>query len=165
MPLRGYQKQALEHIAHQSTIVVLPTGAGKTLIAAKAAHSHFTATGQPILFLVPTKLLVAQQADAFEAATSLRVARFHGEIAVPVASSFDALVATPAAVLAQQRNADLALQTFGMVVFDEVHHVVKNHPYRKVAVRLQNLPEGSRPKILGLSASLTYAIGKGAARV
>ena len=142
--------------------MVLPTGAGKTLIAAKAAEANVAATKQPTLFLVPTKLLVAQQAQAFVAATSLRVTCLHGELAVPAFATFDALVATPAAMIAQQGCDDLSFQQFGLVVFDEVHHVVKNHPYRKVAVRLQNLPEASRPKVLGLSASLTYAIGKGA---
>ena len=54
---------------------------------------------------------------------------------MPHPDSFHALVATPDAVLQQQER--FAMQRFGLVVFDEVHHVVKNHPYRKVAEALQ----------------------------
>jgi ERCC4-related helicase len=44
-----------------------------------------------------------------------------------------------------------------LVVFDEVHHVLKQHPYRALAAAL--LDSGARPRVLGLSASLTYAVG------
>lgn len=162
--LRGYQKEALAHIEKQSTILVLPTGSGKTIIAAKAVETSFRTTGKPSLFLVPTQLLVTQQWELLTAETphAFRVAKFHGELAVPEFDELDTLVATPAAFLAQQENKDLALNTFGMVVFDEVHHVVKNHPYRKVALLTQKIPEGSRPKVLGLTASMTYAVNSGA---
>jgi superfamily II DNA or RNA helicase len=91
--------------------------------------------------------------------TNLRVARYRGKLAVPTPNSFDAVVATPGAVLGQERV--FKLHEFGMVIFDELHHVVKNHPYRAIAQRLQALCTSVRPKILGLSASLTYSIKKG----
>ena len=43
------------------------------------------------------------------------------------------------------------------VVFDEVHHVLKDHPYRKLA---QQLCKCDGPVVLGLTASLTYAVGE-----
>lgn len=51
------------------------------------------------------------------------------------------LVATPAAFLslANKDAQHFSLGCFALVVFDEVHHVIKRHPYRKVARQLQRL--------------------------
>ena len=159
-PLRGYQRQALAQFdAHPAgAIVVLPTGAGKTLIAAAAA-----AAPRRTLFLVPTVLLVEQQAAAVRRETGLTVAQHRGGKAPPAAAGWDVLVATPAAFLARAAaGAGFGLSSFGLLVFDEVHHVVKKHPYRQVALLLQGTPAGQRPKVLGLTASLTHAVGNGA---
>ena len=39
------------------------------------------------------------------------------------------------------------LSKFKLIVFDEVHHVVKNHPYRKVARLLQAVNVTLRPQV------------------
>ena len=158
-PLRRYQQEALDLVAQRSMIVVLPTGSGKTLIAAKATQLSCTTTRKPTLLLVPTTRLVDQQQRAFACDTGLRVERFRGGLAVPCPGIFHALVATPDAALQQEER--FALQKYGLVVFDEVHHLVKNHPYRKLAQRLQSLTAEHRPKILGLRASLTYSVSEG----
>jgi hypothetical protein len=73
------------------------------------------------------------------------------------------LVSTPGAYLQQHATgAAFRLSDCGLVIFDEVHHVVKRHPYRKVARILQGLNLSDRPRVLGLSASLTYSISPGA---
>lgn len=144
-PLRTYQRAALEQYQEVGgLIVVLPTGAGKTLIAAAAAAHTFGCAsaagneGHCVLFLVPTILLVEQQAAALEAETQLRIVRYHGEMDPPSPGTFDALVSTPAAFIAlAAHDTRLALQTFSLLIFDEVHHVIKKHPYRKVARLLQ----------------------------
>eukprot|EP00741_Cyanophora_paradoxa_P019643 tig00021135_g18961.t1 len=74
--LRPYQREALEAVKAHSTIVNMPTGTGKTLIAAHAI-SHFlslerrrpprpsrTRRGpRRCLFVVPTRALTSQQAE------------------------------------------------------------------------------------------------------
>lgn len=139
---------------HGNTVVVLPTGAGKTLIAAEVALQK----GAPILFLVPTCLLVAQQAEAMADWTGMRVGQYSGGLALPL--SFDILVSTPKAFqVAQSRGMKtLAWSSFRLVVFDEVHHVLKEHPYRKLAQELRSVATAP-PQVLGLTASLTYAVG------
>jgi superfamily II DNA or RNA helicase len=51
---------------------------------------------------------------------------------------------------------------FDMIVFDECHHVLKDHPHRKLAVKLgitcENLPPQLRPRVVGFTASVTYAV-------
>jgi len=40
-----------------------------------------------------------------------------------------------------------------VVIFDEVHNAVGNHPFAKVLERIDNLPSTARPLVVGLSAS------------
>ena len=67
LQLRPYQLECLDHAKERNTIVNLPTGKGKTLIAAKLID-HFLC-GSPhkhVVFLVPTRPLVEQQAKYLE---------------------------------------------------------------------------------------------------
>jgi ERCC4-related helicase len=49
---------------------------------------------------------------------------------------------------------------FFACVFDEVHHVLKEHPYRVIAHSIKAWEENQKHRIqvVGLSASLTYAV-------
>jgi ERCC4-related helicase len=153
--LRAYQERAVEKGKNQSLIVVLPTGSGKTLIASKIASHHIEA-GKKILFLVPTCLLVQQQAQAVRSEIGTSVVEYMGGAAVP--SAFKVLVSTPAAFISlNASNSNFCYESFGLIIFDEVHHVVKKHPYRKIARSLACI--SPVPLILGLTASLTYAMG------
>lgn len=154
--LRQYQLRIVDSCMRANTVVLLPTGAGKTLIAAEAIlRMHKTA-----LFLVPTIPLVAQQAAALRSCPGMlhAVGEYHGGLTVPRGVSI--LVTTPKAFeTAQQRGEPtFAWSTFGTVVFDEVHHVIKDHPFRSLAMKLR--ASGSTPRVIGLTASLTYAVGK-----
>lgn len=119
MKLRDYQSRIAKECENFNTIVVLPTGSGKTLIAAEV----ISRLGPPALFLVPTYLLVEQQATAIRAWTRLDVAEFKGGVVLP--SSFEVLISTPEAFrIAQirERGASSRIQwsMFRVVVFDEV---------------------------------------------
>ena len=159
-PLRRYQLRAVQLALQQDLIVVLPTGAGKTLIAT-AVMDVEAAQGRRSLFLVPTCLLVRQQAAAVRRETGLSVAEFQGGSSAPSAP-FQVLVATPTAFSAlQAANSAFGYLTFGRVVFDEIHHAVKKHPYIQILSQLNQLPwKAAAPRLLGLSASLTYAIDR-----
>lgn len=157
--LRSYQKDFSKVARTKSTIIVLPTGSGKTLIA--AAVLQYTVSrhqGALTLFLVPTCLLVEQQAAALRHETRLRVAEYKGGASKP--TNFDILVSTPAAFLILSSTPGLNLHVFKHIVFDEVHHIIKRHPYRLIARKLSGLSISPPPLILGLTASLTYAIGE-----
>lgn len=129
-----------------NTVAVLPTGAGKTLIAAELIKRR----GGKSLFLVPTCMLVEQQSGQLRSWTGMIVGEYMSGNTFP--SHFDILVSTPKAFeTVLLRNQVSGWSSFRTVVFDEVHHVLKDHPYRKLA-----LPNEIR--ILGLTASVTYAV-------
>ena len=154
MPLRAYQRRIAGECVGRHSIVVLPTGAGKTLIASEIIRRHTA----PTLFLVPTRFLVPQQAAAIRNHTLLDVGEYFGGEKLP--PSFDVLVSTPKAfqmIQGSGREGNLAWAEFSCVVFDEVHHILKDHPYRKLAQTLQQ--SGARTVRLGMTASLTYAVG------
>eukprot|EP01112_Ceratiomyxa_fruticulosa_P022116 TRINITY_DN8016_c0_g1_i1.p1 TRINITY_DN8016_c0_g1~~TRINITY_DN8016_c0_g1_i1.p1 ORF type:complete len:687 (+),score=123.64 TRINITY_DN8016_c0_g1_i1:101-2161(+) len=163
-PLRQYQVKICSSACKQNSIVVLPTGSGKTLIAATLAqwhrnHNKEVETGNgKTLFLVPTIMLVKQQSHAVESNTGLRVAQFHGELKWPT-QEYDVLVSTPASFKKKIGELKISFTMFSLVIFDEVHHVVKQHPYKKLAKLLQIC--APKPRILGLTATCTYAVDGG----
>jgi superfamily II DNA or RNA helicase len=127
--LRPYQLRIVVAAQGQNAIVVLPTGSGKTLIAAELVARN---SGRALV-LVPTKLLVEQQAVAIESwlvqndRKDMKVAQFCG--GKKLASSFDVLISTPKAFEMAQAQQDsdgitekgsLLWQHFGLVAFDEV---------------------------------------------
>lgn len=62
MAIRGYQKQAVEKCLFNNSMIVLPTGFGKTFIAAVVMYNFYCWYPQgKIIFVAPTRPLVAQQ--------------------------------------------------------------------------------------------------------
>ena len=159
MHLRSYQKRIAAACVRANTVVLLPTGAGKTLIAAESIMLLWYASNNvaKTLFLVPTIPLVAQQAAALRAHPDMpTVGEYNGELSMPL--GFSVLVTTPKAFETCQDRVlhpppppsrystplsatphspvqgepTFAWSQFSTVVFDEVHHVIKDHPYRYV---------------------------------
>lgn len=175
--LRSYQERIASTAVTANTLVVLPTGSGKTLIAATIIQricGPFD-SDQPgyepcALFLVPTRLLVKQQANALRRALpGAHVAEFAGGLELP--RRFDVLVTTPKAFEVRQQRvgyggngaARLDWEIWQVLVFDEVHHVLKEHPYRRLALALRNnstVNPKNAPRIVGLTASYTYAVSE-----
>lgn len=185
--LRPYQQRVVDAIGTENAIVKMPTGSGKTLVAAEIIRRGLAKTKsskpsdkgkkQKALFLVPTCDLVEQQATAIRAwINTARIAQYMGGCSPPSENAYDILVSTPDAFRKLQQRAapvspSFAWQNFFIVVFDEVHHVLKDHPYRKLALGIRRVSDSSSsgedtvgPQVLGLSASLTYAVGETSVR-
>ena len=137
--LRPYQNEALMHwLAEGSAgVVVLPTGAGKTLVAAMAIHE----TGLWTLAVVPTLDLLQQWRTALASALSLSIDEigiFGGgekEMKPITIITYDSAALYPR-----------ELQRFGLLVFDECHHLPAP-TYRSIA------ESAFTPLRLGLSAT------------
>ena len=136
-PLRWYQQHALTRweAADRRGVIVLPTGAGKTLVALAA----IARLGLSALVLVPTRVLLEQWARALAAVWPHPVGRLgdgdHSVLPITVATYASAIVAAP-------RIGD----RFGVVVVDEAHHVGAWCPVEV----LEMLPAAAR---LGLTAT------------
>ena len=114
--------------------------------------------GGKSLFLVPTCMLVEQQAGQLRSWTGMIVGEYMSGNTFP--SQCDILVSTPKSFeTAMLRSIAPGWSAFRTVVFDEVHHVLKDHPYRKLALKLRlEHPIPNEIRVLGLTASVTYAV-------
>lgn len=64
-PIRNYQYDIVEQAIFKNTLVTLPTGLGKTFIAAVIMFNFYRWYPQgKVIFMAPTKPLVAQQIEA-----------------------------------------------------------------------------------------------------
>lgn len=172
---RRYQLSLFRSASRKNTLLVLPTGLGKTVVALLlAADVLERARGRPrgpvrtaVLFVAPTKPLVEQHLNFFLAALS--GARAHGEAGeepvvaqmtgeVPPAErellwrEADIVVATPQVI----RN-DLAHGRYGfgalrLLIIDEAHRATGDYPYVFLAQRFRE-EAGDGARVLGLTAS------------
>lgn len=64
-PIRNYQYDIVKQALFKNTLVTLPTGLGKTFIAAVVMYNFYRWYPQgKVIFMAPTKPLVAQQIEA-----------------------------------------------------------------------------------------------------
>ena len=158
-PPRGYQARIASAVVDGNAVVVLPTGAGKTRIAAEVMARI---GGRAVMFAPTVELVAQHQRELARWAPSLsRIEALSGGRTLPThdVPPVNAIVATPAVFLrALQEGHALAQWTrFSVVVFDEVHHCTGEHPYHVLAKSLR--ASGCSPRVLALSASPTYKIG------
>jgi superfamily II DNA or RNA helicase len=135
--LREYQREALDAWEQRGGrgVVELPTGAGKTVVAIAAIVSK----GLPTLVVVPTVDLLNQWRRELEAEFAVEVGQFGGgqQTKRPITvSTYDSAYL----------RADDVGGDFGLVVFDEVHHL-GGEGYRDIGRLL------AAPARLGLTAT------------
>ncbi|PAA88896.1 hypothetical protein BOX15_Mlig000965g3 [Macrostomum lignano] len=159
---RRYQLEAFAESLQRNLVLVMPTGSGKTLVAALLlARMKILNPSLMGALLVERVPLVFQQAQSLELDTGLRVAALCGENATDLSvrrlreGSHDILVATAGLLLSRVlEKRDLELTAFSCIVLDECHHAgTGGHNFSRVLDQLKSLPEGQRPRLLGLTAS------------
>ncbi|KAL1827714.1 hypothetical protein ACET3Z_006126 [Daucus carota] len=173
---RSYQLDAVEMAMQQNTIVFLETGAGKTLIAIMllriyAHHLRKPSTSLGV-FLVPTVVLVSQQAEVVQMHTDLKVGKYWGEMGMDFRNAEDwkkrqddceVLVMTPQILLNALRHGFIKLETIRILIFDECHHARGRHPYACIMTEFYHRQVESNnlklPRILGMTASLINTRG------
>ncbi len=141
----------------EDLLVVLPTGLGKTVVAALIAAEVLRRGPGKVLVLAPTRPLVQQHAEMFRRwLTPLRAARFTGTVRRPVREgaweTADLVFATPEIVQNDLAAGRYRLDDVALLVFDEAHHAVGKYVYVPIAERYR----AERPaagRVLGLTAS------------
>jgi len=141
----------------EDLLVVLPTGLGKTVIAALLAAEVLRRSEGKVVMLAPTRPLVQQHAEAFSRwLVPLRTARFTGTVRRPVREGVwegaDLVFATPEVLAHDLADGRYRLDEVELLVFDEAHHAVGKYAYVPIAERYKSErpPDG---RVLGLTAS------------
>ena len=156
---REYQKKIAEIAKSTNTLVVLPTGLGKTIIAIMVAADMLEKNpGSKVMVLAPTRPLVLQHRRAFGAElrlpegslTALTGTVDPGERELLWMKS-RVIFATPQTVYNDVRHGRISLRDVVLAVFDEAHRSVKDYTYTKLATAYRDT--ASRPLIMGLTAS------------
>ena len=148
----------MAHIGlEEDLLVVLPTGLGKTIIAALLAAEALRGSDGKVLILAPTRPLVQQHADSFSRwLVPLRTARFTGTVQRPIREgaweTADIVFATPEIVVNDLAAGRYELSDAMLVVFDEAHHAVGKYAYVPLAARYRT-DRPPRGRVLGLTAS------------
>jgi Fanconi anemia group M protein len=150
---RAYQLAIYNSInAHGNTLVVLPTGLGKTLIALMLIRDRMK-LGR-CLFLTPTKPLAKQHQHSVIKTLGLsekNVALVTGETAPTKRKEqylTDVVISTPQTIKNDIENGTLATD-FALVIFDECHRSVGDYAYTFVAEKLHS----DKTLFVGLTAS------------
>ena len=156
---RDYQKNIAETATRKNTLVVLPTGIGKTLIAILVAIERLKKfPDSKVLIMAPTRPLNAQHKKSFEQHTTLdaeKIILVTGKIQpgerMELYDKATVIVATPQTIRNDIKSKSLNMKNFSFVVFDEAHRSVKDYAYTEVAKKYREQAE--HPLILGLTAS------------
>jgi Fanconi anemia group M protein len=163
--LREYQVKIAESAVSSSTLVVLATALGKTVIAALVTAKRYR-PGKKVLFLAPTKPLVEQHAR--ELARFLTIEKIclmtgevHADKRVPLWSENDVIISTPQAILNDLTLEKLSLRDVNLIVFDEAHRAVGDYAYVDIA----SIYRATVPKEDRLVLAITASPGNSAEKI
>ena len=161
---REYQLSVAMQALDANTMVILPTGLGKTAVALLVAASRLYNEGGRILMLAPTKPLVEQHLRFFEKFLIIKDPKdpalsafvmFTGD-APPEERTADwnratVILATPQVIKNDLIAGRYTLEDVTLLIVDECHRAVGNYAYVFLAQRY--LATASKPLILAMTAS------------
>ncbi|KAG9268913.1 endoribonuclease Dicer [Astyanax mexicanus] len=160
---RKYQVELLEAALEHNTIVCLNTGSGKTFIAVllikELSHQIRRGNGRRTVFLVNAASSVVQQASTVRTHSDLQVGEYTDSCTSWLEEKWrqdimenQVLVMTCHIFLHALRSGVLCLSTINLLVFDECHLAITDHPYRDIMKKCEDYR--GCPRILGLTASI-----------
>lgn len=155
---RLYQETILASCVKGNTMVVIPTGMGKTACAILLAAQRLNKVGGKIMVLAPTRPLVEQHKKTFAEFMEIEegdMMVFTGKIN-PDQREKDykkavMVFATPQVIQNDIIAGRFSLSDYSLLVLDECHRGVKDYPYPFIAEFYMRRADD--PKILGLTAS------------
>ena len=154
---RGYQLEAVASALSASTMVVMPTGFGKSAVEWMVIAHHLEHDGK-VLLLAPTVALLAQHQRMLREHVVVDendVVMFTGQ--TPPAkrperwASGTILLATAQVVRNDAMSGAIDLSELSLVVVDEAHHARGQHAYAQVADLVQSTAPNA--VVLGATAS------------
>lgn len=150
MQLRPYQEEAKTAVftewenGHDKTLLVLPTGCGKTIVFAKIAEDCVR-NGERVLILAHRGELLEQAADKIKKVSQLGCATEKAEETC-IGSWFRITVGSVQTLMREKRLAQFPFDYFDKIIIDEAHHCISDS-YQKI------LNHFNMSKILGVTAT------------
>ncbi|XP_058829652.1 endoribonuclease Dcr-2 [Topomyia yanbarensis] len=169
---RDYQRVMKEICMKKNTIIYLPTGAGKTHIAlmvikamAKDLDKPLLQGGKRTFFLVNTVALAKQQAefigrnvlyDTSIYTSDRNVDTWKQDQWLQEFAKYKIIVCTSQILLDILKHGYLSIRHINLLIFDECHHGVGEHPMHGVMEQFLRVPKAEHPRVIGLSGMLLY---------
>ncbi|OBT83954.1 hypothetical protein VE02_07215 [Pseudogymnoascus sp. 03VT05] len=157
--IRDYQYSITKNGLFNNTLVALPTGLGKTFIAATIMLNFFRWTkDSQIVFMAPTKPLVAQQVDACfyiagipRSSTTMLTGEISPALRAEEWASKRVFFMTPQTLENDLRTGLADPKKIVLLVVDEAHRATGNYSYVKVIEFMRRFTKSFR--ILALTAT------------
>ena len=150
MELRTYQKEAVRAIRQQwedgflKTLLVLPTGCGKTIVFAKVTE-ECVREGKRVLILAHRGELLDQAADKLYKTTGIRSSLEKAESSC-LDSWYRVTVGSVQTLMREKRLAQFDPDYFDVIIIDEAHHCISDS-YQRI------LEYFSSANVLGVTAT------------
>lgn len=160
LEVREYQLKIAEECITKNSLVVLPTGLGKTIIAVLVTSKilNIFAPNSKIIVLAPTRPLINQHYDTFlrflkipEEKFTILTGKILPEKRTDIFNDHQILFYTPQTLRNDLVNKKYDLNETALIIFDEAHHASGEYPYTLISDEfIDHNPDGI---ILGLTAS------------
>lgn len=150
MKLRDYQEEARNAIQKEwnegvkKTLLVLPTGCGKTIVFSKVIEDRVK-LGERVLVLAHRGELLEQAADKLEKTTGLKTATEKAQ-ETSIGSWYRVVVGSVQTMMREKRLEQFSKDFFDTIIIDEAHHCISDS-YQKVL----NYFDGAN--VLGVTAT------------
>ncbi|MFX1597380.1 MAG: DEAD/DEAH box helicase family protein, partial [Promethearchaeota archaeon] len=156
---RDYQKNIVSSCKNKNSLVVLPTGLGKTIIGILLISNCLIKYPKAkIIILAPTRPLVSQHKDSCmklldinsEEITTL-TGKISPEKRIQLFRNSKIIISTPQVIKNDLMKDRYDLKQIALIIFDEAHKTKGNYAYTFISEEYVNTC--TDPLILGLTAS------------
>ncbi|MBW3020925.1 DEAD/DEAH box helicase [Candidatus Woesearchaeota archaeon] len=154
---RLYQETILATCSEKNTLVVLPTGMGKSIVFILLAAQRLTHFPKSkVMILAPTKPLCEQHVNTFKQFMDIEeITLFTGDVKPEERQKLfkesRIIVSTPQGLENDIVSKRISFDDVSLIVFDECHRAVKDYSYSWLAKHYAKTAK--YPRILGLTAS------------
>lgn len=130
MELRPYQEEAREKVQHEweegrkRTLLVLPTGCGKTIVFSKIIEDRVR-LGERVLVIAHRSELLEQASDKLKTATGLNTALEKAEN-TSIGSWYRVVVGSVQTLQREKRLKQFPKDYFDTIIIDEAHHALSS---------------------------------------
>jgi len=156
---RQYQRNIVEKCSHKNSLVVLPTGLGKTIIGIMLLANILEKYPQgKVIILAPTRPLVSQHTQSCKKLLNIseeKIISFTGKISpenrMLLFKDSRIIISTPQVIKNDLERGRYSLAPVCLIIFDEAHRTRGNYAYTFISE--EYITSCSDPLVLGLTAS------------